>query len=589
MLCTEQLLPRPRHIQHCEGICVLEVPGCIVPCVSAEKGCAWLLKRLGMAWQSGVGVAIRCARDAQYAAQAYRVRVMPYEIVLEAADEAGFFYAAVTLSKLIEFGQGRLPCCVIDDAPDFPVRGVMLDVSRDKVPTLETLYGLIDRFAELKLNHLQLYMEHTFAYRGHEEVWADASPFTGDEIRMLDRYCGERCIELVPNQNSLGHLEQWFAHSRYLELAELPQGGAPLPWGGFQEKPSCLSPSDPQSLVFLEGLYDQLLPCFTSRLFNVGGDEPFDLRGPGKSAARVKAVGEGRVYFDFMLELYQRVKARGFQMAFWGDIIINHPELIPEIPHDVVVLEWGYEADHPFDAHGARFAAAGVPFYVCPGTASWNALSGRADTAEANLKSAARHGLKHGACGMIVCDWGDGGHWQPLAISYVPFARAAAYSWGLAQNEALDIPARADGYLTQGFGRILDTLGRVHLLSGATRGNSTELFHILSKPRSRPLLAGITLDSLQAVDAAVSQIEKAVAGVRAATVDEARIVRAEILHACRLVHAACQRGTVIIAKRDDPDWHKTVAQIKAAHEQVWRLRNRTGGLADSLARFEKID
>ena len=40
-----------------------------------------------------------------------------------------------------------------------------------------------------------------------------------------------------------------------------------------------LNPTDPRSLEFIEGLYDQLLPCFTSRLFNVGCDETFDIGG----------------------------------------------------------------------------------------------------------------------------------------------------------------------------------------------------------------------------------------------------------------------------------------------------------------------
>ena len=54
----------------------------------------------------------------------------------------------------------------------------MLDISRDKVPTMPTLFALVDRLAEWKINQLQLYIEHTFAYRGHEEVWRNADPMT---------------------------------------------------------------------------------------------------------------------------------------------------------------------------------------------------------------------------------------------------------------------------------------------------------------------------------------------------------------------------------------------------------------------------
>src|SRR2546428_658255 len=80
-------------------------------------------------------------------------------------------------------GPGRIPCVDIVDWPDFPVRGAMLDISRDKVPRMKTLYRLVDWLASLKINQLQLYTEHTFAYSKHRVVWKDASPMTPQEIR----------------------------------------------------------------------------------------------------------------------------------------------------------------------------------------------------------------------------------------------------------------------------------------------------------------------------------------------------------------------------------------------------------------------
>ena len=146
--------------------------------------------------------------------QGYQLVITSGEVLIFARDPAGQFYARQTLRQLRRQFPSGLPCLEIRDYPDFPVRGVMLDVSRDKVPTMATLYRLIDMLAEWKINHLQLYIEHTFAYRGHEEVWRDASPLTPQEIRDLDHYCRERFIELVPNQNSFGHMERWLKHPR---------------------------------------------------------------------------------------------------------------------------------------------------------------------------------------------------------------------------------------------------------------------------------------------------------------------------------------------------------------------------------------
>ena len=65
----------------------------------------------------------------------------------------------------------NLPCLKIHDWPDFARRGVMLDISRGRVPKLETLLKLASRLADFKINELQLYTEHTFAYRDHQSVW----------------------------------------------------------------------------------------------------------------------------------------------------------------------------------------------------------------------------------------------------------------------------------------------------------------------------------------------------------------------------------------------------------------------------------
>ena len=106
----------------------------------------------------------------------------------------------------------------------FARRGLMLDISRNRVPTIQTLHSLIDALQVLNYNELQLYTEHTFAFAEHKTVWQNASPMTAKEILQLDGYCAERGIELVPNQNSFGHMERWLKHADYKSLAECPEG-----------------------------------------------------------------------------------------------------------------------------------------------------------------------------------------------------------------------------------------------------------------------------------------------------------------------------------------------------------------------------
>lgn len=601
----EGLVPQPRRCARGAGAFALPAKGAVAV-AGPEEDARPAVERLRAALGPGWRVNAEDVKDATLrfrlvervaGPQSYRLTVSPSGVRAEAQDRAGLFYAAVTLSQLVRRARGSaggetagaldLPACEIDDAPDFPVRGVMLDISRDKVPTLETLLRLAEGLSDLKINQLQLYTEHAFAYRGHEEVWRDASPLTPEDIRALDSFCRARCVELVPNQNSFGHLERWLTRPRYNPLAELPQGGAPLPWGGVHEKPTSLCPTDPRCVDFLSGLYDDLLPNFTSRLFNVGCDETFDLRGGGRSRAQVERLGEGRVYLDFLKRIHGLVAARGRTMAFWGDIIIRHPELIPELPKDALALEWGYEADHPFDAHGAQFAASGVPFYVCPGTSSWNSLAGRTRNMRENLRLAAENGLRHGACGYLITDWGDGGHWQPLAVSVAGFVYGAGVSWGLEQNRGADLAAAMDAHGgAEGYGGVLLGLGDAYLLCGALRGNGTELFQILSKPRTRPVSEGVTVKTLLAVLARVDELTSAAPPAET-------VAASEVLHAAMMVRAACHRGLALLdGGIDRSDTRGRLAEemdaLMASHATVWRMRNREGGLCDSLARMEQV-
>ena len=137
--------------------------------------------------------------------------------------------------------------------PLFERCGLMLDISRNRVPTMETLRQLVDALHALQYNELQLYTEHTFAYTGHETVWQNASPMTAEEIHELDDYCGLRGIELVPNQNSFGHMERWLRHDTYRPLAECPDGFE-HPLAGWRDSGSTLYPSK-ESAAFMDELY----------------------------------------------------------------------------------------------------------------------------------------------------------------------------------------------------------------------------------------------------------------------------------------------------------------------------------------------
>ncbi|GMV93237.1 MAG: hypothetical protein AMXMBFR82_30150 [Candidatus Hydrogenedentota bacterium] len=532
--------------------------------------------------------------------QGYDIRIVSADprgwqatIHVVAHDEAGLFYAAQTLKQLGKLAseRGVVPVCRITDWPDFPNRGVMIDIARDKVPEMETLYELVDLFASWKYNQLQMYTEHTFAYKGHHVVWEDASPMTPAQIQDLDRYCRERYVQLIPNQNSFGHMNRWLSHPEYADLAETPGG-------------SDLCPIDPRSFELLRSMYTFMLPNFTSEYANVGCDETWSL-GKGRSKEAVAERGVGRVYLEFLMKIYGLLNENGKTMQFWADIINNHPDLIPELPKDVVAMEWGYEANHPYAEHTKRFHDNGVRFYVVPGTSSWNSLLGRTDNALGNLRNAAENGIQNGGEGFLVTDWGDGGHWQFLPVSYLPFLYGAAVSWCYDTNRDCDVAAMTDRYAFMDaagiMGQVAYDLGNAHQQTGLEFGNSTMYYMVLSRFRDRPLTVNDfgVLDAAK-FDATVQTIDAILARMDSADMQgpDAELIKAEFRMNAALAKFSCRLGAARVRAGGVPtaELPKDVRATLAAeleplipeYRQLWLARNRSGGLKDSAGRFEEL-
>ena len=445
---------------------------------------------------------------------------------------------------------------------------------------METLFHLVDLLSEWKINQLQLYTEHTFAYLAHPIVWEKASPMTGEEVMLLDEYCKAHFVQLVPNQNSFGHMDRWLKHAKYNPMAESPKGSEALP--AFS-----LCPVDKRSAPFLGGLYDELLPHFTSGIFNVGCDETFDL-GVGRSKEACEERGKGRVYLDFLLEIYRMASERGRTMQFWGDIILQHEELIAELPKDVIALEWGYEWDHRFAEHTALFGKSGVPFYVCPGTSSWGTLCGRTDNAIGSVANAAKHGLKNGAIGLLNTDWGDHGHWQPLSVSYLPMMAGAMVSWNAAADprEALAScgSLHAFGDPSGKAGEAFYELGNIYKVFHKRTHNSSVPWQVFASPLADGPVQDVTPGEFEDMARRVEEIAGIFADARI-TSWYAGIVKQEFEHLLKTMSFVAEMGKGLASGKKPRSTPAGDAAAKKRHERVWLLRNRPGGLVDSLAKF----
>ncbi len=525
-------------------------------------------------------------------ADAYHLAITVGGIQWAWRSAAGRRHAAATLAQLrVQYGD-TLPCLVIDDAPVFAVRGVMLDISRDRVPTMAHLFATVDLLASWKINHLQLYTEHTFAYSGHEEVWRDASPMTPDEIRALDAYCRERGIALAANQNCFGHLATWLKHSKYASLGEIgPDGswdfnGLATRKGGFS-----LCPSDPRSLALVQDLLGQLLPNFSSPLVNIGCDETFDL-GQGRSRYEVSRRGRTAVYLEFVRKICGVAKKLGKRPMFWADIALEHPETLTELPEDLIGLAWGYEPDAPFARWCDQLRGAGREVWVCPGTSCWRSITGRTSERRGNLLAAARDGAGHGATGYLITTWGDLGHRQQWPVTLHALAEGAHRAWsGEAAYDARASSLHAFSDHTLQAGLWLDRMGDLDVALRAIGGKPDD--HQQSTPLRNA--GAIFTDSTKALGE--SWLPDADLWARAkpsgaAPISASPLVTAEFQHLADTVQALWLRGA-LRRQGDSVDQLRALAHVNvrpliAEYRRLWLQRSRPGGLDSSCRHFELI-
>jgi hexosaminidase len=523
--------------------------------------------------------------------QAYRLSIQKARIRIEAASERGWLYGAVTLNQWLD-AQGTpnsVDCVLIEDAPKIHRRGYMLDVSRDRMPTMGEFRRVIDQLARLKYNHLELYLEHTFAYVGHAAVSDGASPITADEMSELIALAARRGIEMIPNQNTFGHMHRWLTLPEYNHLAEEPEGT--LHAFDYRKEPFGLCAANPGSFELVDDMLGQLLPLFDSPYFNAGLDETFDL-GRGGSAELCEEKGKGAVYMEYLCAVHEMTARRGKRMVFWADILLEHPEVFDQLPKGCVPVIWGYEHDHPLDAHAKILSDIGADFWIAPGTSSWQSLTGRASNCLENIRSAARAAIDHGASGLILTDWGDWGHWQPPSLSNLGVLQFAVQAWSGPDQADPDSHAINQVFYSGQEPTLAEAWMQLWQASEVLADgvlNGTSPFYAMRYPKHglhpegewEKRCPGWSLEKAQAYDQRLRSVLDKLAALPTEHPDSE-----ELQFLVQLAEWANARAKERGQERStDPEADAELQSIEAEMARLWLTRSRPGGLSESLRKM----
>ncbi|WDV46409.1 glycoside hydrolase family 20 zincin-like fold domain-containing protein [Clostridiaceae bacterium M8S5] len=397
--------------------------------------------------------------------EAYEIEINKDNILIKASTDSGLFYGMQTLKQIIKQGKRHLPALHIKDEPSFKNRGFYHDVTRGKVPTLDSLKELADIASSYKLNQLQLYIEHTFLFRGHSEVSTITDPLTAEEIMELDEYCSERFIELVPSIATFGHLYELLRSETYSHLCELENiKDVPYSWVDRMGHHT-LNISNDESIEFVKDMIDEFAVLFRTDKFNICADETFDL-GKGKNKELAEKVGTSKLYVDFLCKIVNHLKVRhNKKVMFWGDIIIKHPEHIDDLPKDLICLNWWYWLNYE-EKKVKIIKDSGFQQYVCPGVHGWDRLMNDFKLSYDNIKMMTNYGRKYEAIGMLNTDWGDYGHWNFFASSIPGLIYGAQFSWSSSEISYEDINMGIDilqfGVKNDCIMEMLDEVAKAH-------------------------------------------------------------------------------------------------------------------------------
>ncbi len=570
-----QLFPRPRELSLRGGF--LPIPEAPHPTALFLKNLPQTIAEAESALDAKQTTPCRIEYTEAVGSESYYLEIATSGIHLKARDAAGVFYGAQTLRQIFEQNPKALPCCEVLDSPDLPIRGFMLDISRCKIPTQSEFRQLIRALARLRVNQFQLYIEHSFAFPGHEEVWQEASPLTPAEIEQLDRECLSLGIELVPNLNTFGHMERWLRHPKYRSMAECPEGWIHPLTQQFKPIPGTLKPDD-ESLKFIGDLLDKYLPHFRSHQVNIGGDEPWEL-GQGFSKEAVEKKGKHAVYLNHLKKICKLVEVRGRTPQFWGDILLEDLNLASEAPVLAMPVIWGYDAGHPFNQQAQRLNSLGRSYLIAPGTSTWQSFTGRLDNALTNQVEAVSAAIKHQAQGVLITSWGDNGNHQPWPTQWLPLASGLAQAWCFAANQKGDFDKACailgnlnneDATLTA---TVLQHIGRLDSAIQKSIRNKSLTWELLttSKENLSEVLKEVSPSEL---NDSLDLLEK---GLQLAKDISDECVRSEIILGIDCATAGIRRAQGKPLDSQERD------RLVAEYKRVWLKRARVGGLDESLS------
>lgn len=305
--------------------------------------------------------------------EGYHLVVEPDGILLMANSTAGTFNGLQTLKQLLpvkrevsadgEILPVKIQSCIIQDAPRFGWRGLMLDVSRHFF-TVDEIKAYLDQMAEFKFNVFHWHLTDdegwrieikTFPKLTEVGAWrverhgrfgaGRAQPkksektsyggfYTQEQIKDVIAYAAERNITIVPEIDVPGHamalLAAYPQYSTKKEFTQVNPGAKFVDWfddGTFKMNiENTLNPADPAVYAFLDMMFDEIAALFPGKYIHMGGDECY--HGYWEEDPKVQefmaknGIKDGEELQSYFVKRVEKIiSSKGKKMIGWDEIL----------------------------------------------------------------------------------------------------------------------------------------------------------------------------------------------------------------------------------------------------------------------------
>lgn len=222
------------------------------------------------------------------ATEAYHLEINEAGITISASNPAGMFYGVQTLRQFLPNDKIQkevlLPYVIIDDAPAFKHRGMLLDCCRHFMePAFVKRY--IDLLARFKMNVLHWHLTedqgwrlaidaypeltNVGAWRTEENGERYGGYYTKDEVRDIVAYAAEKHVQIIPEIEMPGHSSAAIAAYPWLGCTG-DSIEVETEWGVFKD---IYCAGNDSTIAFLETVLDEVMDLFPSEIIHLGGDE----------------------------------------------------------------------------------------------------------------------------------------------------------------------------------------------------------------------------------------------------------------------------------------------------------------------------